>query len=145
MAEMYPPNTWKGERVQELKRFRPFNKETNSWAGIRYNLLVKGEEEVYNIRDEQGYQCSNHARLVEQQIKQEHYLLRRKFENCSPILTVQKTIKMFLARQRYLRKRRYVKLLYWCLNRWNLRQKLEKIIKNMDLTRASLDLHGKAR
>ena len=49
---MYPPNTWKGERVQELKRFRPFNKETNSWAGIRYNLLVKGEEEVYNIRDE---------------------------------------------------------------------------------------------
>ena len=52
MAEMYPPNTWKGERVQELKRFRPFNKETNSWAGIRYNLLVKGEEEVYNIRDE---------------------------------------------------------------------------------------------
>ena len=50
IAELYPPNTWKGARIEELKRFRPFNKETNSWTGMNYNLLVEGEEELYKIR-----------------------------------------------------------------------------------------------
>ena len=39
IADLYPPNSWKGARVEELKRFRPFNKETNSWPGMQYNLL----------------------------------------------------------------------------------------------------------
>ena len=50
IAELYPPNTWKGARIQELKRFRPFNKETTSWTGMNYNFLVEGEELVYKIR-----------------------------------------------------------------------------------------------
>jgi hypothetical protein len=49
---------------------------------------------------------------------QEHYALRRKFEWCSPGLTIAKTIKMFLQRRRYKRKCRMMKLLYFMLGRW---------------------------
>ena len=52
---------------------------------------------------------------------------------------------MFLAKLKYKRKMRRIKLLYWCLNRWNLRQKLDKFMSQMELTRPILFYHGKAR
>ena len=84
-------------------------------------------------------------KYIEQQLEKEHYALRRKFEYCSPILTIQKTMKMVLARIAMKRKLRYVKLLYWSLNRWRIRKKLERFIMKMGLTRDKLFKIGKAR
>jgi len=50
-------------------------------------------------------------------LRLECFELRNAFERTSPILTIQKTIKMHLGRRLYQRKKRYVKLLYWALNR----------------------------
>ena len=36
MAEMYPSNTWRSHRAEELKRFRPFNKEASAWKGFSF-------------------------------------------------------------------------------------------------------------
>ena len=54
-------------------------------------------------------------------------------------------MRMYLARRKYKRKLRHVKLLFWSLNRWNLRQKLDRLIANIDLNRNLLNYHGKAR
>lgn len=56
--------------------------------------------------------------LIRNAIYDEHYALRRKFEWCSPGLTIVKTVKMFLTRKKYKRKRRMMKLLYFMLGRW---------------------------
>ena len=61
-------------------------------------------------------------------------MLRRKFEWCSPILTIQKTARMFLARKRYLRIRRQMKVMYWALRRMQLRIWLMKLISRQGLT-----------
>ena len=46
------------------------------------------------------------------------YSLRRKFERCSPVLAIQKTIKMFVWRKKYFKKKKMTALLVWALNRW---------------------------
>jgi hypothetical protein len=71
---------------------------------------------------------------IEQHIELQLYDLRRKFEYCSPILTIQKTAKMFIYRKKFLRKRRMIKLLNWSLNRWNLRGHFLHLMKGLGLT-----------
>lgn len=83
--------------------------------------------------------------FVEKHLEELSYELRRKFEFCSPILTVQKTAKMFIYRKKYLKKRRMAKLLMWSLNRWNLRGHLHHFRKHMGLTASLLNLIGKVR
>ena len=58
---------------------------------------------------------------IEQHLELQLYDLRRKFEYSSPILTIQKTVKMFLMRKKYLKKQRLIKLLTWTLSRWYMR------------------------
>ena len=36
VTQLIPPNTWKGRRAEELKRFRPFNAEASAWKGFAY-------------------------------------------------------------------------------------------------------------
>ena len=54
-------------------------------------------------------------------------------------------MKMVLARSALKKKLRYVKLLYWSLNRWRIRRKLERFIKKLGLTRDTLMKCGRAR
>lgn len=54
-------------------------------------------------------------------------------------------MKMVLARSAIKRKKRYVKLLYWILNRWRVRMKFQKFMKKLKLTREQLRKCGKAR
>ena len=49
MADMYPPNTWRGHRAEELKRFRPFNKEASSWKGFSYFTKEDDSDDVVTI------------------------------------------------------------------------------------------------
>lgn len=65
---------------------------------------------------------------IEQHLELQLYDLRRKFEYSSPILTIQKTAKMFLMRKKYLKKQRLIKLLTWTLNRWYLRSILLQML-----------------
>ena len=63
----------------------------------------------------------------------EHYALRRKFEWCSPALTITKNVRMHVTRKRYKRKLRIMKLLYFMLNRWRKRFLMIKIRKKLGL------------
>ena len=54
-------------------------------------------------------------------------------------------MKMVLTRSAIKRKKRYVKLLYWSLNRWRIRKKFERFIMKLGLTREKLFKMGKAR
>ena len=65
---------------------------------------------------------------IEQHLELQLYDLRRKFEYSSPILTIQKTAKMFLMRKKYLKKQRLIKLLTWTLNRWYMRSILLQML-----------------
>ena len=44
IADLYPKNSWK--RAKDLKRFRPFNKETTAWTGFAFQ-----PKEVTNTDD----------------------------------------------------------------------------------------------
>lgn len=50
-------------------------------------------------------------------LKREIFELRNTFERTSPVLTIQKQIKMYLTRKLYKLKRRLMKILYWAFNR----------------------------
>ena len=65
---------------------------------------------------------------IEQHLELQLYDLRRKFEYSSPILTIQKTVKMFLMRKKYLKKQRLIKLLTWTLSRWYMRSILLQML-----------------
>lgn len=82
---------------------------------------------------------------IKRHFEWEHYLIRRKFEWCSPILTVQKTARMYLARKRYKTIRRQTHILYWALNRMRLRTLLLKFMKKLGLTPQMLKFIGKVR
>ena len=73
------------------------------------------------------------------------YSLRRKFERCSPVLAIQKTIKMFVWRKKYFKKKKMTALLVWALNRWQLRGHIEFILKKMGLSREFLFMIGRIR
>ena len=73
------------------------------------------------------------------------YSLRRKFERCSPVLAIQKTIKMFVSRKKYFKKKKMTALLVWALNRWQLRGHIEFILKKMGLSREFLFMIGRIR
>ena len=73
------------------------------------------------------------------------YDLRRKFEYCSPILTIQKTVKRWIYRKRYIRKRKLTALLAWGINRWHYRFWIEKYLKGCNLTREELYRIGRIR
>ena len=66
------------------------------------------------------------------------YDLRRKFEYCSPILTIQKTVKRWIYRKRYLKKRKLTALCVWGLNRWHKRYWLERMMSGLKLNRELL-------
>lgn len=71
--------------------------------------------------------------------------MRRKFEYSSPVVTIQKTGRMYIKRRLYLRKRALTRLLVWSLNRWYFRGHLEHMMSRMKLTREMLFQIGKVR
>jgi len=71
--------------------------------------------------------------------------LRKKFEYCSPILTIQKNLKMFMQRGKYNSKKRHISIMYWALRRYQLRLMLNKLIEKEGLDRDQLRLIGKVR
>ena len=52
----------------------------------------------------ENYQMTSLKAGIEKHLAMQTYALRRKFEWCSPILTIQKTAKMKIYRRKYLRK-----------------------------------------
>ena len=81
---------------------------------------------------------------------QENYDLRRKSENHSPVLTIQKTARMHLQRRKFKTLKRHVKLMYWALRRWHTRLMFFKCIayhkkKRKVTTREELKRCGAAR
>lgn len=91
------------------------------------------------------YQLTTDPVGINQHLKAQIYDLRRKFEYCSPILTIQKTVRRFIYRKRYLRKRKMIVLFTWGVNRWYYRYWVERMLKNMDLTRELLYQLGRVR
>ena len=91
------------------------------------------------------YQLTTDPVGINQHLKAQIYDLRRKFEYCSPILTIQKTVRRFIYRKRYLRKRKMIVLFTWGINRWHYRYWVERMLKNMDLTRELLYQLGRVR
>ena len=86
----------------------------------------------------ENYQMTSLKAGIEKHLAMQTYALRRKFEWCSPILTIQKTAKMKIYRRKYLRKQRMTKILVWALNRWNKRGHIEYLLKCMKLDRELL-------
>jgi len=41
IATLYPADNIKKNKLVELNRFRPFNKETTSWRSTRFSLVIK--------------------------------------------------------------------------------------------------------
>jgi len=66
---------------------------------------------------------------IEAALKREVYELRRAFERTSPILSIQKTIRMYVTRKLYHLKRAHVKILYWAFRRQLKRTVFEKFIQ----------------
>lgn len=77
----------------------------------------------------ENYKMTTDMAGIVQHLESQLYDLRRKFEWCSPILTIQKTAKRCIYRKRFLKKKIMTKLLVWSLNRWNLRLNLERFMK----------------
>ena len=75
----------------------------------------------------------------------EAYALRRKFEFCSPVLTIQKTIRMFIARKSYIYKRSMIRIMAWALKRWALRHEVETWVEKIGLSRQWLHNIGRVR
>ena len=71
--------------------------------------------------------------------------MRRRFEYCSPILTIQKTVKMFMARKRFKYKKRMIRVMAWGLKRWALRFQVDCWIERIGLTREKLHRIGRVR
>lgn len=69
----------------------------------------------------------------------EHYALRRKFEWCSPALTITKNVRMYVTKKRYQRKRRVMKILYFMMNRWRKRVQLIKLRTKLGFGPKELD------
>jgi len=82
---------------------------------------------------------------IEKHLELQLYELRRKFEYSSPILTIQKTAKMFLKRKIYLKKQRLIRLLTWTLNRWYMRSIMLKMLSGLGLNKSLLYMIGKIR
>lgn len=153
IASLYPAKNMKRSKLNELYRFRPFNKATTSWRSKKFQLLdhlavndnSDDEEAPASFFETTDYRISSLSNSINQHLNRETYDLRRRFEYCSPILTIQKTVKMFLARKKYLRKRRATKIVAWAVKRWELRSRLEQFMKRLGLTRAWLFNIGRVR
>lgn len=83
-------------------------------------------------------------------LKREIFELRNTFERTSPVLTIQKQIKMYLTRKLYKLKRRLMKILYWAFNRQLKRIYYNKMIayhkqKKRVTTRMELKICGAVR
>lgn len=147
-SDYYPQSSFRGERLNQLKRFKPFSTESMTWkpwtkpmiprksirkASIsfirRNSIRAAPKEGVDRILASDSFQVSTEPTLISQALQREHYALRRKFESCSPIVTIQKNIRMWLAMRAYKRKRIHVKILYWGLRRHYKRIWLLMLIK----------------
>ena len=83
-------------------------------------------------------------------LAQESYDLRRKCENHSPVLTIQKTLRMHLQKRKFKTLKRHVKIMFWVLRRWHKRLRFFKCIayhkkKRRVTTREELRICGAAR
>ena len=78
-------------------------------------------------------------------LKKQNYDIRRKFEYCSPIVTMQKTIKAYLMKKKYAKKKKLTTLLVWGLNRWNMRRHMEALKRGLGLTPSLLHVIGTVR
>ena len=80
MQTMYPASTFRGDKLRQLKRFRPHNPQTQSYQSQPFNTV--------GIKGQQGFFFTHAQEEISKHIEREHYLIRRKFEWCSPILTI---------------------------------------------------------
>jgi hypothetical protein len=79
------------------------------------------------------------------QLQEEHYLLRRRFEYCSPILTIQKSVKAWLVARRYRAKLKLLPKLLTHLFTWYKRYNLVRMMRGLNLTPERLFKIGKVR
>lgn len=50
MSQMYPASTFRGDKLRQLKRFRPYNKETQTYQSLKFEhpALPDGTDFYYN-------------------------------------------------------------------------------------------------
>mgnify|MGYP006907020171 CR=1 FL=1 len=78
----------------------------------------------------------NHdADIIERIIYEEHYALRRRYEYCSPVVTIQKNVRMLVHMKLYWRKKVQLKILFWAANRYYKRYNFLHILKKMQVDR----------
>ena len=97
--------------------------------------MSKYDEEVKSTIVTKDYRITTDREGIEKHLKLQLYDLRRRFEYCSPILTMQKICKRFLVRKRYLKKQRLTRLLVWSLNRWYKRSIIADLLRGTNLSR----------
>lgn len=120
-------------------------KRNNSWKLKKTQQSVEIDSQKQTFIETDKYQISTDSSHIHRHLDREFYDLRRRFEYCSPILTQQKMIRMFLTRKKYKAKRKMIKIMAWAIKRWTLRSHLEAYIAGIGLTRLQLYSIGRVR
>ena len=98
----------------------------------RSDIVVSESEYQSNQEMATMKHCYN-AGMIKNALDLEHYTLNRKFEWCSPALTITKTVRSFLVRKFIKRRQRVVKLLFVMLRKWRLRFVFHKFMRKIGL------------
>ena len=143
-SDLFPKDVFKANRLNELKRFRPNNPESSKVQ----TLTAPQDDRLYLQAAEADLVPAfliHDYQVITRQLQEEHYMLRRRFEYCSPILTIQKTVKAWLVRKRYRSKLILLPKLFNNLFTWYKRYNLVRMMRGLNLTPERLYKIGKVR